>query len=98
MRHELFVYYRASALHAEALGEAVHQMQQCLKARHIGLEARLMRRADSGEGDPTWMETYRLPLKADPARLAEAIAEAAQVLRPLIVGERHVEHFFPCAS
>lgn len=97
MRHELFIYYRAPTRHAEALVDAVHAMQRRLVERHAGLEARLMRRSDERDGDPTWMETYRLPPDADPAALAAAIAGAAQELGPLIVGERHVEHFLPCA-
>ena len=98
MRHELYIYYRAPAVHADALIDAVQRMHEQVVACHAGLEARLLRRADPGDGDPTWMETYRLPPGADPASLAVTIAVAAQALRPWIVGERHVEHFLPCAS
>lgn len=98
MRHELYIYYRAPARQAETLANAVQRMQQQLTAQHPGLEARLLRRADERDGELTWMETYRLPADADPATLAASIADAAQALRPWLAGERHVEHFLPCAS
>jgi hypothetical protein len=98
MRHELFIYYRAPVAHADALAGAVRHMQQRLTAEHLGLEARLLRRADPGDGDVTWMEAYRLPPDADPAAWAETIADAARALQPWLAGPRHVEHFVPCAS
>lgn len=98
MRHELFIYYRAAPMHAEALADAVGRMQRQLSTRHPALEARLLRRAEPGDGPTTWMETYRLPPDADPAALSDAIAQAAQVLQPWLLGPRHIEHFLPCAS
>lgn len=100
MQHELFIYYRAPVQHAEALSDAVHRMQDTLRRAHPGLQARLLRRADiDGHAiDPTWMETYALPTVLEPAAFTAAIALAAQALSPWLVGERHVEHFLPCAS
>jgi Domain of unknown function (DUF4936) len=98
MRHELFVYYRVASRHETALIDAVGGMHQALRSAHAGLEARLLRRADERDGDVTWMEIYRLPAGADPAASRASIATAAQVLAPWLAGERHVEHFVPCAS
>ncbi|HEU4460613.1 MAG TPA: DUF4936 family protein [Methylibium sp.] len=97
MRHELFVYYRVRSSHAQALAAAVADMHRTLRAAHPGLDARLLRRADEPGGETTWMETYALPAGADPAALRTAIEAAARALAPWLAGERHVEHFVPCA-
>ena len=99
---EVFVYYRVRVADASAVHAAAQAMQARLRARHPGLIARLMRRADAPTGDETWMETYAV----DPARAPEgvsaaleaAIAVAAIALQPLLAGPRHAEVFIACAS
>jgi hypothetical protein len=68
--------------------------------------------APAPAADDTLMETYRLPLPADPARpspgtaidapeaarLLGALESACAPLAPLLRGARHVEVFMPCAS
>jgi hypothetical protein len=95
---ELFVYYRIDPARADALQSAAVAMQDALRAQHPGLAARLLRRPGLREGLQTWMEVYTLPAGVDAARLAIAIERDARVLAPLLIGERHVEHFVACAS
>lgn len=97
-RHELFIYYRVSPAHTDALAAAVGEMQSRLCHAHAGLSARLLCRPDPREGQQTWMETYRLPVGADAVSLAAAIEQAAQPLQARLAGPRHVEHFVECAS
>ena len=94
----LFVYYRAAPRDAPALEAAVRTMQAGLRSRHPALGARLLRRPQERDGLVTWMEAYAWPAGEDVAALTRAVAEAAAPLAAWIVGERHVEHFVPCAS
>jgi hypothetical protein len=95
---ELFVYYRAAERDAAPLEDAVRRMQDALRQRHPSLSARLLRRPQERDGLVTWMEAYAWPTGGDPAVLLQAVADAATPLAAWIVGERHVEHFVPCAS
>lgn len=98
---ELFVYYRVRPTDAQAVRGAVHAMQAQLRARHPALIARLLHRADSADGDQTWMEVYttdpaRAPQGVD-AELQAAIDAAAIVLQPWLAGPRRTEVFVACA-
>lgn len=101
--HELFIYYRSQAQHAQAVKTAVAAFQHALRERHARLEARLLHREESPSMSITWMETYRLTATADApgidaALQAEIELLAAPALAGLLDGQRHVEAFEPCAS
>ena len=93
---ELFVWYRVDARRAAAARAAVESMQRSLVASRPGLEARLLVRDDAAV--QTWMETYACRAGAPAgdgidAGAEAAIAAAAETLRGMIDGERHVEAF-----
>jgi hypothetical protein len=76
-------------------------LQADLRARHPGLQARLMRRGDAADGWHTWMETYAAPSSANGVcdSLQREIETAAQTtLAALIEGPRHTESFVSCVS
>jgi hypothetical protein len=93
---ELFIYYRATQENASVLHAEVSRMQSELRARHPGLQARLLRRPQAADGLHTWMETYSSPDGIGDA-LKSAIDTAALALAPLIQGSRHTEEFTACA-
>lgn len=96
---ERFVYYRIGAQAGAATVAAVCAAQSALCARHPGLQARLLRRADDG-GGRTWMETYARPGHAggvDDGLFADIERAMSAVLADAIDGARHVETFEPCA-
>lgn len=98
---ELFIYYRARGRDETALETQVSAWQRSLEAQHPGLRARLLRRygAASDADLATWMETYAMPVGgAFDASLSTLLAAGPPDLAPLLVGERHVEAFVPCAS
>jgi hypothetical protein len=74
-------------------------MQAALCARHPGLNAELLRRPGSTDGQITVMETYtaEAPQGVEEALQAAIEADAAQALQGLLRSERHVEVFEPCA-
>jgi hypothetical protein len=92
---ELFVWYRVRSDRVDEARMAVLVLQQSLRGRWPGMQARLLIR-DDGETS-TWMETYSLPGDTDDAgidsAIEAAIAAAAQSLERLIDGARHVEAF-----
>jgi hypothetical protein len=96
---ELFIYYRTTFENASVLHATVSRLQDDLRARHPGLQARLMRRPDAADGLHTWMETYADPHNKNGITdaLQREIDAAALVLAPLLVGPRHVESFVTCA-
>ncbi len=93
---ELFIYYRATQENASVLHAEVSRMQDELRVRHPGLQARLLRRPQAADGLHTWMETYSSPDGIDSA-LQGAIETAALALLRWIEGQRHVEEFDACA-
>lgn len=94
---ELFIYYRAPQENASALHAEVSRMQTELRARHPGLQARLLRRPEAADGLHTWMETYALPQEGLNDALQGEIETAARAWSHWIVGPRHVERFIACA-
>ncbi len=99
---ELFVYYRVRVGDASALIAAVGEFQARLRADHPHLEARLLCRADTRDGQHTWMETYAIDPIHEPVGITPdvhaAIEAQARVLEPLTIGPRHAEVFVACAS
>jgi len=98
---ELFIYYRSGQDQASHVANLVLAFQARLAAGHPGLVARLLRRPEIVDGTHTWLETYSMhslhsPNGVSPA-LAQEIERQAEVLRPCLAGERHVEVFTPCA-
>lgn len=92
----VYVYYRVPPLSQPTLAEAVQGLQASLCARHAGLQARLMVRADTpvpGQG-PTWMEVYEHPQGVSPACLADLQA-LVSAWPPGMAPARHVEMFHP---
>lgn len=97
---ELFIYFRAAAGDEAQAARQIHAMQGALRERWPGLRTRCLRRPEAQGGLHTWMEVYA---SAEPAGVTAdieaSIAESAGTrLAPLIVGERHVEAFVPCAA
>ncbi len=99
--HELFIYYRSREDEATRVADLALEFQARLAEGHPGLVARLLRRPEIVDGTHTWMETYSMdpvhsPNGVSPA-LAQEIERQAEVLRPCLAGERHVEVFTSCA-
>ena len=92
---ELFVYYRVPAGQALAALAEVQRFQAGLVETHVGLHARLLRRAGKIDGAQTWMETYAWPQRACGVTqsLQREIERATARLAPLLDGERHIEVF-----
>lgn len=101
MAYELYIYFRASANHAEAVQAAVTAMQSRLRAEFPGLQARLLRRTGASAGHDTWMETYAMAPTAGAVVVDDALgatlAQRAAAWCDLLEGPRHVEVFEPCA-
>jgi hypothetical protein len=98
----LFIYYRVNSTQVHAAIDAATRLQSALCARHRGLEAQLMRRADAADSNATLMEIYAIDALASPAGMDAALCadierEASEALAGLIVGDRHVEEFDACA-
>jgi hypothetical protein len=93
----LYVYYRVGAADLEAAVAAVQGLHAAVSARHPGLHAELLRRAGTGDGHVTLMETYAAPGGIDTGLQAAIEAAARQHLGALVDGARHVEVFVPCA-
>lgn len=87
---ELFIYYRVRPASTARALDAVRTMQEALRTRHAGLQARLLRRPPVAGESETWMETYA---GADVAALATVIEGAAAEWAGLVDGARHVEVF-----
>ncbi len=95
---ELFIYYRVTPGHAALAEAAVRRMQAALRASHPGLQARLLRRAETQDGRQTWMEIYACSdAHGITPALQAAIADAAQPLCDWFDGPRHIEAFIACA-
>lgn len=95
---ELYVYYRVRPEHASLARGVALKMQATLRARHAGLQARLLHRPHAADAVQTWMETYACTPGGVDDTLQRHIATAAEVLAPWIDGTRHVEVFIACAS
>jgi hypothetical protein len=97
---ELFIYYRTTLENAEVLQTAALAMQARLRARHPGLQARLMCCPEPANGLLTWMETYALPsgsVGINESLQHDIEVDAQAALPALIIGRRHVEVFTACA-
>lgn len=95
---ELYIYYRVNLRSEDVALQVAGAMQQSLRERHPGLQARLLRRSEAGaDGLQTWMETYALPGIGINTALEREIAEAASAWAAYISGPRHCEVFCPCA-
>lgn len=88
MAVRLYVYYKLPEAALAATVDAVHRVQDALRAAHPGLQAELLRRPDLQAGQVTLMETYAGALS--PA-VEAAIAEATSALPQ----PRHSERFIP---
>jgi Domain of unknown function (DUF4936) len=98
----LFIYYRVNSTQLHAAIDAATRLQAALRARHPGLEAQLMRRADAADSNATLMEIYAIDALASPAGIQAGLRldieqQASAALAALIVGPRHVEEFDACA-
>jgi hypothetical protein len=97
MARELFIYWHlASAGDAAEVLAAAQQLQQQLRLRLPGLQARLYRRSDAAAGAFTVMETYALRGGLGPAQQALIVQAGDEALtRWCAGGQRHVEGFEP---
>ncbi len=92
----MYIYFRVKRDSVADVVAAVHELQAAWPAVMPGLRCELMRRADEG-GDVTLMETYACAQGVNPEWQERIEREAANLLQPWLVGERHVEVFVPCA-
>lgn len=81
---------------ATALAQ-VEDAFDALKRNHAGLDARLLRRAQSDEDPETWMEVYTHPGGVTPD-LQAAIESAVCAMPGARIGSRHLEVFEPLAD
>lgn len=91
---EYFIYYRVLDESVPTALVAARTMQAALCTRHVGLQARLLRRPAAAGETQTWMETYRGG-QGDFLAEIEAAAEGWSDLRD---GPRHAEVFEPIAD
>jgi hypothetical protein len=92
---ELYVYYRVREAEAAAAQRDIESLQAELRAIHVGLDARLLRRPEANDGLLTWMEIYARP--TDPRGVDEML-QAEIEARAVNHGKhlewpRHVEVF-----
>lgn len=100
MSRELYLYWHLAADHVPQAVAAMVRWQSGLIARHAGLQARLLRRADASDASTaqvTLMEIYGSAGGIQPALQAEIEAEGAQAAAAWCQGARHVEVFEPLA-
>jgi Domain of unknown function (DUF4936) len=90
---ELYVYWKAPRASAAAVPAEVGQALRDLMRQHPGLQARLLRRAESSGDTLTWMETYTAPGGITPILQAQIEATLAPLLLRLQAGPRHTEVF-----
>jgi hypothetical protein len=99
---ELFIYYRIPVAKADEARAAVHAFQARLRARHMGLSARLLCRHEIEDSLQTWMEIYAFDPMLNASGITAAcqsdIESEARCLDDLIAGARHTEGFVPCVS
>ena len=97
---ELFIYYRVRAVDQHSAKAAVLGFQARLRECYPQLATRLLYRPEATDGLLTWMETYAMDTRQDPAGvsplLQATIEEYAAVLTPLLQGGRHTEVFTAC--
>ncbi|NML63503.1 DUF4936 family protein [Massilia sp. RP-1-19] len=87
---DLYIYYKVSERHADALELRLRIMQAELGALS-GVYGEIKRRPDSRDGLQTWMEIYAGTGDDFDAALSDAERDAA--LSELIEGERRTEVF-----
>lgn len=100
MGAELYIYWRVGVAQLPQALAAASGLQQVLRLRHPGLQARLLQRSDAAHGEDgarsaTLMEVYSLPGGiGGPVRL-DIEQQAAAHLASLgpAAGPRHVEAF-----
>ena len=92
---QLYVYYRVAEDRLAPVLEAARAMQQRLVAAHPGLQASLLRRPGSQDGQVTLMETYSSPWGVGAALERDIETAAESALAGRIAGARHVEAFEP---
>jgi Domain of unknown function (DUF4936) len=97
-RLELYVYYRLPVALRSDWPARVGALQAELSAAVPGLQARVLRRADTPTGaeytPDTWMEVYHRPVAGLDQKVIERIEGAATSrLAAWIQGERHREVF-----
>ena len=94
---DLYIYYKVSEQHADALELRLRIMQAELGAL-TGVYGEIKRRPESRDGLQTWMEIYAGT--GDGFDTALSAAERDAALSELIEGERRTEVFMdlsPCA-
>lgn len=96
--NELYVYYRIGRADVTAALPQVAAMFNALMQGHAGLHVRLLRRAQPGEGQETWMEVYTHPGEGITPGLQAAIESATREVPSKRVGSRHFEAFEPLAT
>lgn len=98
----LFIYFRLDASKASQALHRLAAMQDELRARHPGLQARLLARTDNQDvTEHTWMEIYEHPQGLSSAFLAD-LQSAVRSLPEGLIAPRHTESFaelrLPCGQ
>jgi hypothetical protein len=90
---ELYIYWRVLPADAPAASQALRTWQLALLAQVPGLQARLLKRADTAAGEATLMETYTLAGGIGPALQQQIVDGGETVSSAWRRGPRHVEVF-----
>ena len=93
----LFIYFRVAPEGEASVAVAVRELQAGWQVEMPGLHCELMRRADQSGGVVTLMETYSCNGGLSTEWQERIEHDAAARLSTLIIGDRHVEVFEPCA-
>jgi len=89
----LFIYWKIDPTAAAMALAGMAMFQQTLRQRHIGLVARLYRRADEAGTTVTLMESYACPGGIDATLQAAIVDAGASACARWCHGQRHVEVF-----
>ncbi|MBP0599389.1 DUF4936 family protein [Herbaspirillum sp. LeCh32-8] len=96
---DLYIYYRVSPAHTQALHGKIKALQAVLQAR-FGIVGGLKRRPGEQDGRQTWMEVYEHIAPGHEEEFGRALERALDDadIAALIDGPRHVERFEDVAT
>ncbi len=93
----LFIYFRVAHESETSVTAAVRELQAGWQVEMPGLRGELLCRADESGDVVTLMETYSCDGGVSTAWQQRIERDAASRLSTLVIGDRHVEVFEPCA-
>ena len=92
----LYIYFRVTRESEAAAVQALRELHAAWQVSMPGLRSELLRRTDQG-ADVTLMEIHACAQGVSAAWQERIERDAKARLEALIVGERHIEVFEPCA-